>query len=265
MKIHYLSDLHHELFRNSKKKSELSTWDLQIPYTGADIVALVGDIDVGIKGVEWAIEQSEILDTDICYVAGNHEYYSGNVQSINRKLKEVTQDTRVHVLENDFVDIKGVRILGATLWTDTNIFGDAFEASSVIRMTMNDYKKIRFKDGATYRRLAPRDTVSFHQTSLKFLSAQLKFSPLPTVVLTHHAPNILSVEQKFRTKIETAAYASDLTEFIKDHKPLAWIHGHTHTCTTYQIGETVVTTNQFGYRGIEESKEFDPCKIINVG
>lgn len=240
------------------------TWNMEIPKTDSDIIVLVGDIDVGTRGVKWAIEQSKKLGVDICLTIGNHEFFGGNIDSINRKIREASEGTNVHVLQNDYVDIKGVRFIGSTLWTDLSLFNNRQVASNTILEKMNDYKKIRINKNGSYKRLHPKDTFNFHQLSLAYLAGQLNSSPLPTVVLTHHAPSIQSVADIYKTKIETVAYASDLEEFIKHHKPLAWIHGHTHTCKTYKIGETVIATNQFGYVGVEECSDFDPRKTIDV-
>jgi len=64
MRIHILSDLH------------LEFGDFDPPRTDADVVVLAGDIHVGTRGVAWARERFHPTP-----VLGNHEYYSGRVQS----------------------------------------------------------------------------------------------------------------------------------------------------------------------------------------
>jgi Icc-related predicted phosphoesterase len=237
---------------------------LEIPKTNCDVIALVGDIDTGIRGVQWAIAQSERLGVDTLYIIGNHEYFKSNIDSINRKVKEAAEGTRVHVLQNDFVDIQGYRFVGTTLWTDLNLFHNRQLASYAIRELMNDYKRIRIEENGRYKRLHPKDTFKLNQHGLKYLEDQLRTSPLPTVVLTHHAPSLQSVDKIYQNRMDAAAYASDLEAFITLYQPVAWLHGHTHTCKTYRIGNTLVATNQFGYLNVGECDGFDPLKVIEV-
>ncbi|KAF5271786.1 hypothetical protein FQR65_LT17593 [Abscondita terminalis] len=64
MKIQIISDLHQEF-----GMSELS-------FDKADIVVFAGDINLGIKGIQWI--QSTIKSKPVIYVLGNHEYYKGS-------------------------------------------------------------------------------------------------------------------------------------------------------------------------------------------
>ncbi|GAB1537707.1 hypothetical protein NUACC21_03600 [Scytonema sp. NUACC21] len=61
MKIQILSDLH------------LEFQPFHIPHTDADVFVLAGDINLGKKGVAWAVEN--IPSKPVIYVLGNHEYY----------------------------------------------------------------------------------------------------------------------------------------------------------------------------------------------
>lgn len=60
MRIHVLSDLHNEFDRHCPEAIQ------------ADVVVLAGDVDLGLRGLEWAAEV--FAPTPIVYVAGNHEY-----------------------------------------------------------------------------------------------------------------------------------------------------------------------------------------------
>lgn len=102
MRIHLLSDLHHEF----------SPFSPQVP--DADVVILAGDIDVKTRGVAWA---KQAFSGPVLYVPGNHEYYGGHLSYTLQKMR-MAQDDRVRVLDRDEVIIAGVRFLGATMWTD---------------------------------------------------------------------------------------------------------------------------------------------------
>ena len=96
MKIHLLSDLHHEFFQGTWTP-ELTKWHMEIPYTDCDVIALLGDIDVGRRGIEWAKDESGRLGVPICYIPGNHEYYSRDFNQVNEWLEESARNSNVHL------------------------------------------------------------------------------------------------------------------------------------------------------------------------
>ena len=69
MRIALFSDLHREC----------STIELASYVKDADVVVLAGDIDEGLKGVEWA----KSIPKPVIYVPGNHEYDYGNIPELN--------------------------------------------------------------------------------------------------------------------------------------------------------------------------------------
>ena len=99
MKIHLLNDLHIEF------------GDFVPPVADADVVILAGDIGVGLGALPWV--DRCFPDKPVIYVPGNHEYYRHDLNLIEA-LKHKAPD-HVHVLDNDVVEINGVRFLGSTL------------------------------------------------------------------------------------------------------------------------------------------------------
>ncbi|HEY0120912.1 MAG TPA: metallophosphoesterase [Rhizobium sp.] len=49
---------------------------------------------------------------------GNHDYYSASIEFVLDKVRRETFGSRVHLLENQSLEIDGYRFVGATLWTD---------------------------------------------------------------------------------------------------------------------------------------------------
>jgi Icc-related predicted phosphoesterase len=47
-----------------------------------------------------------------------------------------------------------------------------------------------------------------------------------SVVITHHAPSIKSVETGKEVDLISAAYVSKMDDFITEHGPALWVHGH---------------------------------------
>lgn len=232
MKIQIISDLHQEF-----GSSELS-------FEKADVVVLAGDVNTGTKGIEWM--KTKIQDKPVIYVIGNHEYYKGSYPKTLNKIKEAAKGSNVSVLEDDFVDIEGIRFHGATLWTDFSIFGNPVYYGSVCQNGMNDYKKIR-RD-PSYSRMRSIDTFKIHQVSRAWLEKSLQQAEgLKNIVVTHHAPSLQSSPPHFKKDPLTSAYVSDLEDFILEHQPMYWIHGHIHTPCRYRVGKTEVICNPHGY------------------
>lgn len=232
MKIQIISDLHQEF-----GTSELS-------FDQADVVVLAGDVNLGIKGMQWI--QSKIKDKPVVYVLGNHEYYKGSYPKTLNKVKALAENTNVHVLEDSFVDIADVRFHGCTLWTDFSVFGDPVEYGIICQATMNDYKMI--KRDPSYFKMRSIDTFKIHQISRKWLGESLAMSEMTkNIVVTHHAPSLQSAPEQYKNDPVTAAYASNMEDFILKHQPDFWIHGHIHTPSRYPIGKTEIICNPHGY------------------
>lgn len=86
---------------------------------------------------------------------------------------------------------------------------------------------------------------------------------MQNIVITHHAPSILSVPDIYKDDPVTAAYASNLEDFILEHQPKYWIHGHIHTPCSYHIGKTEIICNPHGYIN-EQDEGFNPEFIIEI-
>lgn len=248
MNIRLYSDLHTE-FEGFEAQSE-----------GADVVVLAGDVGVGVKGVDWILKQK--FDCPVIYVLGNHEYYKHRYPSLIEKIKVYAAGTDIYVLENESVEVGGVRFHGATLWTDFELFGDSKLAGYECQQIMNDFKRI--KKEPTYSKLRSIDVAMIHYQSIKWLSGSLSNSSSSTnVVVTHHAPSMHSVPPHYKSDVVAAAYASDLSKFIGEHSPNYWLHGHLHNSSNYTLGSCTVLCNPKGYKG-EVNKDFDPHFLFTI-
>lgn len=74
MKILVLSDLHLEFGKLAPVHKDRRIDE------GVDVVVLAGDIAEGVQGILWARET--FVTKEIVYVAGNHEFYDNNVDSL---------------------------------------------------------------------------------------------------------------------------------------------------------------------------------------
>lgn len=206
------------------------------------------------------------LFKNVVYVAGNHCFYHGLFHSgIDYLKEECSKYGNIHFLENDSIIIDDITFLGCSLWTDLN--NDPLVEYNV-KAWMSDYKVIK-NDKAGYRKLLPRDTMVRHQKSLDYLKTQVKESSADKiVVVTHHAPSHLSIDEKYKYDTEmNYAYVNKLDDFIMDNPKIKlWCHGHLHAYKDYMIGETRIFCNPRGYhssRSIEDTK-WDESKIIEI-
>lgn len=213
-------------------------------FDNADLVIFAGDINLGTKGIEWI--KSKIKNIPVIYILGNHEYYKGSYPKTLNKIKSAAENTNIHVLEDSFLDIEDIRFHGCTLWTDFALFGNSIEAGMYCQPKMNDYKMI--KRDPSYSKMRTVDTFKIHQFSKHWLNESLENSTKEkNIVVTHHAPSLLSVPDNFKNDLLTSAYASNLDDFITKHQPDFWFHGHIHTPCRYSIGKTEVICNPHGY------------------
>lgn len=250
MRVRLLSDLHREF------------GSTDIPHVDCDLILLAGDIHTKLNALPWIREMSG--ETPVAYICGNHEFYGDRTPRIREKLQDATAGSHVHVLENSSIHLKGWHIFGCTLWTDFALHDEDWtQAALVAGEQMNDYKRIR-NSRRQYRKLRPQDTRDFHHESLRemetFFSAH---DPRRTIIMTHHAPSLLSLPEARRTQGISAAYASRLDDFILKHQPVLWVHGHIHHPVDYTLGQTRIVSNPQGYPGGED-RGFRPALTLDL-
>ena len=265
MKIQTLSDLHLEMC------------DYTASTTDADVIILPGDIGPPqqvIKLIAGLMSRSP--EAHVIYVAGNHEFYHRDIASFRNELREfygpasgrVHEDivSKFHFLDNDEVVINGVRFLGATLWTNFELYGleQKKVCMELAEQRLNDFRLI--KNGQ--REFIPQDSVNLHIETVKWLEMKLKSEAFdgPTVVVTHHAPSYQSVVPRFQNDLLSACFASNLDHLLGFSE--LWLHGHMHDSLDYEVSGTRVICNPRGYSRYEKTCEngnFQPGLVIGVG
>jgi predicted phosphodiesterase len=246
MIIGYVSDVHLEFKQRFLKKSKRFSFNKP----NADVLVLAGDIFVYRQYTE-SHEVKRLVNNffDYCtntyehvvYVFGNHEFYSGEINNVRNEIKSLFP--KVHVLDNDVVEINGVNFVGSTLWTDVN--KNDHMTSFVLSKNLNDFKVI--KNGDT--NFKTQDCYNLHNKAFEFLSGEVNNE---CVVVTHHAPSILSVSELYMKSSHDLqinhGFYTNLEQFVMDNPKIKlWIHGHMHNESDYEIGETRVVCNPLGY------------------
>lgn len=259
MKAWIMSDLHVDVCPRSHPMVFKSRPD-------HDLVIIAGDIREHMeKGVRWIADQG-LNDKPVIYIAGNHEFYRNTVdRGLEKAREEAARHRNIHVLQDQYLDLGGVRFICATLWTDYMLFGLAhhWQAYNAAADIMNDHRLIRVaRDG--FRRWRTKDAAAAHAVSREFIEWTLA-EPFdgPRVVVTHHAPSFKSVQDEYKKNILAAAYASNL-EHLVDRADL-WIHGHIHPASAdYRIGNGRVISNPRGYAYEGQDRMFDPRYTVDL-
>jgi Icc-related predicted phosphoesterase len=242
LKIQFFSDIH------------LEFGDFDLPVTDADVVVAAGDIGVGLHGLKWLSK----LSKPVIYVAGNHEYYGGDIVHTRAAIAEKSRATQISFLENESFEIGGVRFLGATLWTD--FLGGNEQVMQHATKNMNDYQQIR----CASRPLTPAQLLDINWESRFWLAAELE-KPFAgkTVVISHHAPTADSWPQT-SNRDYVSTYCNRLDDFLERYTIDAWFHGHVHNVVDYSQNSTRVLCNPRGYTGYQVVDGFSPTKTIEI-
>jgi Icc-related predicted phosphoesterase len=260
-----------------------------VPKVDYDAVILAGDIFVpGSKAMRWARRADIFGETvPIVFVPGNHEFYSGVLQTTQKEMALTAAACKIHLLAPGEAVIDDVRFLGCTLWTDFELpiqaksgsTVDIERAMKVAKLQLNDYSAIRWAETPEpaeqpvahakprKRRLTPEDTRALHQRDRAWLAQKLA-EPFdgPTVVVTHHAPHRGSLASHYQANWLSGAFVSELPGSFFD-VPSLWIHGHIHESFDYHVGNCRVLCNPRGYlqygRGLENQR-FNPGLVVDL-
>lgn len=242
-KVSIQSDLHLEF---DKKR-------LFVPeFYGENVLVLAGDVQVGLKKEAWFLDL--LRGRDVVYVLGNHEFYHNDftilnmkcadyAQEINDKAKELGLVGRLYLLQDQSIELHGVKFIGATLWTDFKR-NDPLVRITAVR-NMSDYSVINNVNNT----LNTEDIYQANQKSIGFISDELdKPTTLKKFVVTHHLPSYRSVADMYknpRDEVLNNMYYSDFDNIAV--KADYWVHGHTHSSCDYMLDKCRVICNPRGY------------------
>lgn len=262
MKLRILSDIHLE--HNAPDA---------VPDCDADVVILAGDIANGRDGIDWA---ARTFDAPVLYVPGNHEYYESAFDPVDRLMAEgAAASGNVTLLNGAVAEFSGaqggpVRVIGTTWWTDYALYGEnrIDEAMAACAKVMVDHRLIATAgDDGQPRPFTPADALARHRAATTWLAEELA-RPFDgkTVVVTHHGPDLGSLDARYAHDIVSAGFLSRRPDLVAQAD--LWVHGHTHTSFDYWIDDTRVVCNPRGYisrrRSQPENPVFDWGKVVVV-
>ena len=155
-----------------------------------------------------------------------------------------------------------VRFLGATLWTDYRVFGEANQAAAMNACAkgMNDHRLIGWQkkpwrdSGRRKRRCcitSPRQLGGARDGVLRADRGYLS-----------HCGALELHSSAVPERSVTGSFVSDLAALIEPYQPTLWVHGHVHNSSDYVVGKTRVLCNPHGYG--TENPDFNGALVVEV-
>ena len=258
MKLQLLSDLH----------LETETFEPE-PALGAELLVLAGDIDATWAGygrfVDWPVP--------VVVVAGNHEFDGRELDTAwpalrghcdRFGLRLLQRETMLHTAASG----RRVRILGATRWSDFDLFGAA-QRPRAERAAAYFLKKM-----AASRAGRPLDAAGVRDEGLAcraWLESELQAAPQgrwdTTLVITHFAPSVLSADPRYGRQPGTASFCNADDDLIP--RADLWLHGHLHSRHDYRVvragrAPSRVVCQARGLFKKGETLGLEPLKLIEV-
>jgi hypothetical protein len=237
---------------------------------GFDAILVAGDVHTpGFRAIHWLGDR--FGGCRLCYIPGNHDLWTTSEQQWTAEdmlddMRDAAGRWGFDVLDRDSVDVDGVDVHGATLWTDLRLgYADRGQAVAAARKGMTDYRRIRRRPSGRHHYVRPEDILAWHRRDLAWLDGVLTEPGdlprvRPAVVVTHHAPSPACLYDPYDNLGH--CYASDLRPFVDRHRPDVWVHGHVHHRVDLRQGVTRVVGNGRG-RG-SEANDFDPALVVTV-
>ncbi len=293
MNIQLLSDLHLEA---NPAFVPVPAADADLLVLAGDIGSYQVRRDGSVMGEpDWGLQRFSPLPqyagwpAPVVYVPGNHEYDALDLDKAHAELRKVCDRLGIQWLERETLQMQGVRLIGTTLWSDYDALGDhaptptparhgraaavapkrapdplthrlqqrekAFRAANHYLVKMGGQRHGRLFDAEAMRALG-LDCQAWLRDALA--------QPFdgPTVVITHFAPTLHSMDPRYGRSPGTAGFCNGLDELL----PLAdlWLHGHLHCPTDVQVGRCRIVANPLGYEDKNEQAGFVPTCCIRV-
>jgi Icc-related predicted phosphoesterase len=210
-----------------------------------DAVVIAGDLCEGMaKGVHWIAAQG-LNARPVIYVGGNHEFYGHDrYEELERARAAARGYDNIHVLDRDVLTLGDITVLGATLWTNYDLYGVREDSMALAERMMSDHRMIAHGAAAfsaSSARAEHVDRVAWLEDELR----AVRRTGRKAVVVSHHAPSPRSISQRFQGHPLTASFTSDLEHLFPS--VALWVHGHTHRIISYEAAGCRVVNNPLGY------------------
>jgi hypothetical protein len=258
VKLQLLSDLH----------LETEAFDPE-PAPGAELLVLAGDIDSTWAGLQrfagWPVP--------VLFIAGNHEFDGRDFDPAWAALRALCDRIGLHLLQRQSsvltaADGKRVRFVGATRWSDFDLFGGAGRARA--QRAAGYFMRLM----AAQRQSRPFDVDEMRIEGLAcraWLETELSRPGHglwdSTVVITHFAPSLRSADPRYGSQPGTASFCNADDDLIT--RADLWLHGHLHCRHDYLVPRagrrpSRVVCQARGLAKKGEDQGFDPLRLFEV-
>ena len=274
MNIQLLSDLHLETHPHFVPEHAPDADALILAgdigsYQEGSMLVTQGDNDFGLARFSPRTDLAA-WPVPVFFVPGNHEYDGMDFEEAHARLQESCARLQITWLHRRVIEMKGVRLIGCTLWSD-------FEALVPAQGPLTQQLKAREKaeraadfylrktgttlDGQPFLSAAVRAQAQADQAWL----TQALSEPFagPTVVITHFAPSLKSADPRYGLTSGTAGFCNALDHLLP--KANVWMHGHLHCAQDYVHEGCRVVANPLGYARKNEQLAFETRKTWRVG
>ena len=236
-RVWVMSDLHLETVRYPDAfRPERPVFDVLV--VAGDVWE--GDTDRGLRTVAALAGGKPSV-----FVLGNHEFWDREVAHERSAARRAAARHGVMLLDDDVVELAGVRFAGGTLWADGLLAG------ATATPDQPTGEQIRVGQGSCARLITSQDEASLHRRTRALIEASVARlgNGCPLVVVTHHAPHPLCLPRAYRTGWGAGNAASDLSHLTDAGRIALWVHGHIHdTVDLIRPGGTRIVCNPAGAR-----------------
>ena len=233
MKIRLLSDLH------------LEGDNYYYEYAGEDLVVLAGDIHTQNRH-RFILDQIP-PNVKIIFVAGNHEYYGNDFDSVNNFFYQLQFEyENLYWLNNEWVVIDGVHFFGGTMFTNWELDNDTWTSKQKAKNGVADFSWItKIGKSGLNRMWNPDDHLQEHLLFRDGLVRWLNKSALKRVVISHFVPHPDGSDPKYAGSALNPYFLCDMRKHMKDVN--LWLYGHTHSSKDMMEGNCRLVCNPRGY------------------
>lgn len=222
MKVRLISDVHLDNNRN---------WIPPKNWEDSDLGILAGDIgnpyDPQYKNVLIHTARKHRISV---LVPGNHEYYNEDksMESIKEKLKELTRDTGVILLDNTTYDISSpvsLRLIGSTLFpyipNEYYPYLKRIKHGLVTKISRNMYP------------LSIDELNQLNKNDKHFLQRMITQGE-DSIVITHYPPTSMMLDDSTEHLPDVITHWSECMDMITENIKL-WTCGHCHTAKRFMV------------------------------
>lgn len=231
MQARIISDLHLDHYTPAQaKRIVLAATDQAQPHP-FDVMIVAGDLCDGPDLKRWLRHLLDSLMVPLIYVPGNHCYSREGKPALVQVMAELSvqygDDRFIYLDGGRTVYLGNQRFIGDTFWYPgtADPVGRSWFDYATIPQFLAVWSEGLVNQETFAERIGPGD-----------------------VVITHMLPSWECVAPGYKGSASNQFFVNPRGEqLIRDHKPKAWIYGHTHTHGNLEIGGCRVLARPWGY------------------